>query len=141
MTDLPTLYKYAEDEGIDVDLREMKRASSLSVPLPDGSCAIAIDPRVCTDAEKTVRLAHELGHCEKGAFYNKWATCDVRMKHEVKADKWAIKMLIPEDELMNAIKSGMEIWDLAEMFNVTEDFIRKAVCLYTNGNLNTENCF
>lgn len=139
MTDLPSLYRYAEEEGIDVDYRKMKRASSLSVPIPDGSCAIAIDPRVCTDAEEKVRLAHELGHCKKGAFYNQWATCDIRQKHEVKADKWAIERLVPEDELNSAVENGYtEILDLAELFNVTESFMRKAAWWYKHGNMALE---
>ena len=31
-----------------------------------------------------------------------------------------------------------EMWDLADYFHVTEDFMRKAVCWYTYGNLATE---
>ena len=31
-----------------------------------------------------------------------------------------------------------KVWELAERFGVTEDFMRKAVCLYVHGNLATE---
>ena len=31
-----------------------------------------------------------------------------------------------------------ELWELAERFDVTEEFVRKAVCLYVHGNLATE---
>ena len=52
-------------------------------------------------------------------------------KSEHKAEKWAIKKLVPEDELQNAFKQGIvEPWNLAEYFNVTEDFIIKAVNYY-----------
>ena len=39
----------------------------------------------------------------------------------------------------DAIADGCtELWELAERFGVTEDFIRKAVCCYVHGNLATD---
>lgn len=140
MTDVDDLYRYADDCGIDIDWVPMRRASSLSVPLPDGSAAIALDLwRVNSMADHAVKLAHEIGHCETGAFYNEYAPLDVRQKHENQADKWAIERLVPKDQLDRAVKDGhTEIWDLAEVFNVTEPFMRKAAWWYTHGNLAVE---
>lgn len=137
MADLIELYRFAERQGIDVDWISMGQAMSLSVSLTDGTCCIALDPwKMDTIAKETVCLAHELGHCECGAFYNRWAALDVRQKHENHADKWAIKKLIPEDELNAMIAEGRtEIWELAERFGVTEEFMCKAMCWYQNGNL------
>ena len=139
-TNLIDLYDYAEDEGIDVDWIPMRIADSLSVELPDGSHCIAIDTwKMGSLAKETVALGHELGHCSTGAFYNRFAKRDIMQKHENRADKWAIKKLIPADELDEAVSEGhTEIWDLAEYFGVTEDFMRKAVCWYAYGNLATE---
>lgn len=108
--------------------------------------SIAINNHICMDyslmwqgAEERVHLAHELGHCVTGSFYNRWAARDVRQRHENKADKWAIKKLVPKDELLKAIKSGhINIWDLADYFNVTEDFMKKAMHWYIYGNLAVE---
>lgn len=129
---LSTLYEYADQQNIDVDWLSMSRAESLSVQLADGSCAIALDPwRMATAADEAVKLAHELGHCETGSFYNRYSPFDLRQKHERHADIWAIKKLIPEDELINAIKNGIfEPWDLAEFFCVTDEFMYKALELY-----------
>lgn len=137
VTDVFALYQYADNRGIDVDWVPMRRASSLSVPLPGGSAAIALDLwKIQSSADHTVKLAHELGHCETGSFYNQWAAIDIRQKHENCADKWAIKKLVPKDELDQAVANGnKEIWELAEYFDVTEDFMRKAICWYQNGNL------
>ena len=131
------LYEYAEDHGIDVDWIPMSRATSLSIPLPDGSYAIAIDPwKMDTLGQETVCLAHELGHCRTGSFYNRLATLDIRQKHENRADKWAVRHLISADQLDDAVANGYDtLWDLAEHFGVTEDFMRKVVCWYTHGNL------
>lgn len=137
------LYQQAEDAGIDVIWTTLTIDQSMVIQMEDGSCAIGIDPwKIDSVAQETVCLAHELGHCSTGSFYNRWAARDVRQKHENRADKWAIYHTISEDELDEAVAEGYtEIWDLAEHFNVTEDFMRKAICWYTYGNLDTDLCF
>ena len=91
-----------------------------------------MDPwRIPTLAEEKVKLAHELGHCETGAFYNRYAARDVRQKHENRANKWAYKKLVPEDELKQAILQGYrEPWELAEYFDLPEAFLRGALKYY-----------
>lgn len=137
--DLLGLYAYAERRNIDVDWIPMRRATSLSVPLGDGY-AIALDPwKLGTIAQETVCLAHELGHCETGSFYNRYAALDVRQRHENRADKWAIRRLVPEDDLDAAMADGCDtIPALADRFGVTEPFMAKAVCWYAHGNLAVE---
>lgn len=140
MTNNPLdLYAYAENRNIDVDWIPMRRATSLSVPLGD-SYAIALDPwKLGTLAQETVCLAHELGHCETGSFYNRFAKLDVRQQHENRADKWAIRRLVPAEELDAAMADGCNtIPALADRFGVTEPFMRKAVCWYAHGNLAVE---
>lgn len=133
------LYAYAERRNIDVDWVPMRRATSLSVPLGDGY-AIALDPwKLGTVAQETVCLAHELGHCETGSFYNRYAALDVRQQHENRADKWAIRRLVPAEDLETAMADGCDtIPALADRFGVTEPFMRKAVCWYAHGNLAVE---
>ena len=133
------LYAHAQRRNIDVDWVPMRRATSLSVPLEDGY-AIALDPwKMGSLAQETVCLAHELGHCETGSFYNRYAKLDVRQRRENRADKWAILHLIPAAELDAAIADGCDtIPALADRFGVTEPFMRKAVCWYAHGNLAVE---
>lgn len=140
MTNHPLdLYAYAERRNIDVDWIPMRRATSLSVPLGD-RYAIALDPwKLGSLAQETVCLAHELGHCETGSFYNQYAALDVRQRHENRADKWAIQHLISVEELDEAVAEGCEdVPALSEHFGVTENLMRKAVCWYTHGNLAAE---
>ena len=138
MTNNPLdLYRYAEQQDIDVDWVSMALATSLSVPLPGNRYAIAINPwKMDSLAMETVCLAHELGHCETGSFYNQYAVCDIRKKHENRADRWAIRRLVPRAEYESALAEGCtELSELADRFGVTPEFMRKAVCLYTYGNL------
>lgn len=137
MTDLLELYRIADENGITVDCFELRKREALSIMDTDGTCFIAIDPfKLKSGKDERMKLAHEMGHCCTGSFYNKYAACDIRQKHENRANRWAIEQLIPETELDNAIASGCtNIFDLAEYFDVTEDFMRMAVCWYTHGNL------
>ena len=132
MTTLLDLYAQAERDGVGVFWFDLNATESLSCRMPDGSCAIALDPwGMATAADELVKLGHELGHCETGSFYNPYAALDVRQKHENRADRWAIKKLIPKDELWLAMDRGYrKPWELAEYFGVTEEFLRKAVAYY-----------
>lgn len=134
---LTDLYALAKENQIIVDSFELHSREALSVMDDDGRCYIAIDPLQLTDYDdERCKLAHELGHCVQGAFYNRYALCDVRQKHENRADKWAINCLVPINEFDAAIADGCDsIWSLAEHFGVTEDFMKKAVCYYVHGNL------
>lgn len=137
MTDVLHLYQFAEENGIPVYWFNLDQAESLSFCGPEGECAIAMNPwHLPSVAEEKVKLAHELGHCETGSFYNKYAALDIREKHEHRADKWAIEHLVPAADLRQAAREGhTELWDLAEYFDVTEDFMQKAVWYHRHGNL------
>lgn len=130
--ELLELYQLADAEHIPVYSFDLPQTHSLSLMNKDGSCAVAIDPfGLNSSKDEKIRLAHELGHCVTGSFYNRYSDFDIKAKSEWKADKWAIKKLIPKDELQAAFEQGYtEPWDLAEYFNVTEEFIIKAVNYY-----------
>ena len=92
-----------------------------------------------TSAEELVAVAHEGGHISTGATHRVDSPYDLIEKHEFKADKWAILRLIPEQALDEAVAEGCtELWQLAEHFGVTEEFMKKAVCWYVHGTLATE---
>ena len=125
-----SLYELADQQNIEVLQYPMAETGSMSIMLEDGSCYIGIDPATRDGSiQERVHLGHELGHCITGSFYNIHAAIDHRQRHENRADKWAIQALIPVEELDDAIARGCtEVWELAERFRVTEDFIRKTVC-------------
>ncbi len=140
MKSLHSLYSLAHQENIPVDYFRLQKREALSVQLPDGTCAIAIDPfRLQSEADERTKLSHELGHCLTGSFYNTYSPCDLRQKHENRADKWAITHLLPPEDLDTAIAEGCtELWQLADRFGITEDLAKKAVCYYVHGNLAAE---
>lgn len=140
MRPLFEFYRIAQDAGIPVDHFRLNRREALSVMDWDGQCCIALDPRRLRDeADERTKLAHELGHCMTGSFYNQYSAYDVRQRHENRADKWAISETVPEDALDEAVAAGCtELWELAEFFGIDLDLMRKAVCWYTYGNMAAE---
>lgn len=132
MSNLDDLYALAEEEHIEIFAFSLPSTSSVSIMELDRTCYIGIDPfKVDSYVQEAQHLAHELGHCITGSFYNKYSNCDIRARHEYKANKWAIKKLVPEDELKRAIDQGLtEPWELSEYFGVTTPFMKKAMEFY-----------
>ncbi len=129
---LSQLYQLAEQSGVQVCYFPLPLNRSVSVMEPGGNCTVGMDTALPEDTPaQRVCLAHELGHCLTGSFYNIYAPLDLREKHEHRANAWAVRHLVPQEQLQNALSRGYtQIWELAEQFNVTEDFMRKALRLY-----------
>ena len=142
MTNLIALYRIAEVNGIKIKNFDLDGDEAVSLKRKD-KCFIIIDPDdVKSIADERVKLSHELGHCLTESFYSDSSSECVKQKHENRANKWAIEHLIPIGKLNKAVQQGhTEMWDLAEYFNVGEDFMRMAVCWYLYGTLDTENYF
>ena len=106
----------------------------------DGTYGVFMDfDNIQSSKEEAAIVAHEGGHASTGATHKVCSPIDLVEKHEYKAWKWAVKNYITEDELDDAVANGhTDIYSLAEYFGVTEDFMRKAVCWYTHGNLDTD---
>ena len=140
MVELSELHQIAEQQNIPVYHFPLSKVGSVSVMDAAGQCCIGLDlPHRRTRNELRVRFAHELGHCVTGSFYNRYSPADIRKLHENRADKFAVRTLIPEAALHEAVSEGCtEPWELADRFGVDEAFLKKAVCLYTHGNLATE---
>ncbi|MDY2656419.1 MAG: ImmA/IrrE family metallo-endopeptidase [Candidatus Limiplasma sp.] len=123
------LYGIAERRGHVVVCESLTETPSLSLQT-NKRCYIAIDQRLNVQQEREA-LAHELGHCEYGGFYNRSSRYDIRAKAERRADKWAFAKLVPYGQLMQAVRHGVtEVWDLAELFDVSCEFMQRAIAYY-----------
>lgn len=124
------LYEYAQQKQIIVERLKIPKNKSLSVRIQNKDF-IAIDECAMENsAEERTHLAHELGHCETGAFYEMYSPFEVRGKAEYKANKWAVLKCIPKDELVDLLRKGYQRWELAEHFGVTEKFVETACTYY-----------
>lgn len=123
------LFDIAEQSDIYVD-------TDMQMVVPSVSCDIGDLRHIgfrkgLNNREMLVCFAHELGHHKRGAFYQIEAPCFTRGQCEYKADKWAVHKLIPIRSLYAAFKKGCtEAWQLAEYFDVTEEFVQKTIEIY-----------
>ena len=125
---LEELYETADENSIDIYYYPLCHMVSVSMP---NVVAIDVD-NIDTIAEEKECLAHELGHCMTGSFYT-IDTLETRGRMEARANRWAVKKLLPFSELNEAVISGIyETWDLAEYFELPESFIKTALDYYLN---------
>ena len=127
------LYSLAEQDDICVYAFDLGERPALSVQHDDGACDIALnmDFVTCEAVEKAI-LAHELGHCEEKAFYNRYSHFDLKQRHENRANRWAFRHVIPYEDMLSAMRSGYtSTWALAEHFDLPEDFVQQAYIYYT----------
>ncbi len=129
------IYQEAESDGVGIHFMTMESCACLSIP-----GHLAVDPaKLHTTPEETTAVAHELGHIATFSFYNVNSPFDERQRCENRADRAAILRHIDKEELLALLHNGVtEPWELAEHFGFTEEFMKKAVQLYTKGNLSTE---
>ena len=107
----------------------LDKTGSISMMDDNGDCHVALDEKqIENSADRKVKLAHELGHCVLSAFYNRYSKFDLITQHEYRANRWAVEELLPFYRLRKALETGhIEIWDLAEFLELTEDFIKIAI--------------
>ena len=124
------LYKYAETSNVLIEYGSLPKNKSLSVKIGKNEY-IGIDKSIIEgSAEERTLLAHELGHCATGTFYDINSTIIDRRRAEHKAIKWSILHCVPKEELIRLIKIGYKQNEIAEYFMVTEKTIHTAYTYY-----------
>ena len=99
----------------------------------DGGAIFMNENVYCTNAERYTVLVHERAHLDSGAMYSAYTPLITMEQCETRAWKRAVMTALPFADLLAAFESGYtEVWQLAEYFEVTEDFIRKAAEIYVS---------
>jgi len=126
------MLEIAESNGIDVEYHSFRRpVLGLYTHIPNMPPVIGLDKTL--NANYRLRrcvMAEELGHHFTSAgeqiakrYYSTFERLTID-KIEYKALRWAANYLVPEDDLLDAIKEGLcEGWELAEHFDVTDEFM------------------
>lgn len=113
----------------------LKENKSFSFEDEHKYCSVFLSQSL-TRKERHECLAHELGHCEYAGFYTISTPNELRSRKEYRANKWAFLRLAPPGEVKMAIKAGCkEIWELAEWFDVTDEFMKRILDYYSNQHL------
>jgi hypothetical protein len=122
------LMDYAETHGHKVVYYPLLKNKAITLDY-NGSFIALSTTLYGIDEKETV--AHELGHAEYGGIYNRYSPFDIKEKSENRANKWAYYKLVPPGEVRVSFKHGvLESWELAEQFNVSDDFMCEALNYY-----------
>ena len=136
MVTLEKLYDKAEQENINIHNFNLENHKGCYYEYKNKKFIFMNYCYINSETEEKLTLSEELAHYYTGATYNIDDTYYLKEKAEYKALKWQINTLLPYSELSTQIKKGLtEIWELAEYFQVSEDFIRQALEYYKNKNL------
>lgn len=132
MEKLTTIYKDLFDSDVLIFDYRIPFSDAAVIEV-DGIYGIFVDTeQFRTAADETVAVAHEAGHIFTGSTYKLASPYSVIQKHENTANKWAIKKLLPFDEMKRAMDNGLTTkYELADFFEVTEDFVQMAFDYYT----------
>lgn len=124
MSNYENLISLAHSKGINVI------ESDLGIDKPFGKCIgnlIIINNRV-NECEKLCVLYEELGHFNLTVGDITDQSDLNNIKQESIARRWSYEKLISPEDIINAIISGIDnIYDLAEILNVTEDFLIQSI--------------
>lgn len=124
------LYEYAEENNIAIEHVDLPINKALSVQIEQAEY-IGMDKNVSADsAEERTLLAHELGHCATGAFYDEDTPKIIRSRQEHRAIKWALLRCVPKSELLRLIREKYHNDEIADIFGVTEEFLSEAYTYY-----------
>lgn len=125
---LAQLYDMAAALGLEIDDVPMTRLRAMS--FPQGWIAVDLR-RFSGEAELKCVLAHEIGHCQTGSFYNVHSSRAAREICERHANRYAAGLLVPLAELRKALHRGIVFNRiLARIFDVTLEFINMVLELF-----------
>lgn len=125
MQSLLSVYQDIEKLGIPVIIGTLDAEGSIAVKIDDDIRFIVLDKRIQSEKAEKVQLTHELGHHQTDTIYHESDNLSEKSRCEYRANKWAVHRLLPYEDMKAAMEKGIiEIWELAEYFDVTEDFIQ-----------------
>jgi len=138
--DLNALYQLAEQENIDVFNFPIHNKKAFCID--DGKLQlVAIDySKLDTTIEEKEIIAEEVSHLKYKLLYfltdyNNPNFASNVSKTEARAKRRAAEMLIPPEELNEALSKTTEIWELAEIFDTSETTVITAIESYKQKSL------
>lgn len=129
--ELLDIYRIAENEKIDILNYKWANAKARIFEI-DNNYYIGLDNnQINNNIEEKEILAEELGHYYCNALYYINSDKIVKDKCEYRAKKWAYSVLIPLHKLKEKIIQGLNLYDLADFFNVDYKYMNDCINFYT----------
>lgn len=125
------MYKIAENEKIDVLNYKWTNTKARIFEINNNYYIGLDNNQIENSIEETEILAEELGHYYCNALYYIDSDKIVRDKCEYRAKKWAFSVLVPFQKLKEKIIQGLNLYDLADYFNVDYKYMNDCINFYT----------
>ena len=123
-------YQLADAAGVPVVHMALPEVRSVALASGRSGVIGLDDSKPMTHAEEQAHLGHELGHCLYGGFYTRSTPFDIRERHETRANLWYIRRAIPREGLFRLLRDGYDAWEIAELLDTTEEYVRRAYYYY-----------
>jgi len=138
MTTLEQLEDYAYEQNINVQHHfHISKLRGFCI-ISNGRKIIALNKaHLKNNADETSVLAEEIGHLETNSlmplsdYMNPEYKCWTKAKNEIRAKRWAIDMLVPVEQIQDAIEYGCRnSYEIAEYCEVDVAFLEDAFKYY-----------
>ena len=108
-----------------------KDLKSMTLEMDKNDGIFVDECKIESSTEELEIIAHECGHFYTGATHRVGSPFDLIERHELRADRWAIEKIVSQHYFKSAVNAGVtEPWELAELFNVPQSFMEKAISYY-----------
>lgn len=122
---------YDDLTSLGVDVVDTRLKANSAIAFFDNFLVIDRSKFATAAHERTV-LAHETGHYLSGAFYLAYSPYEVKEQAEHKAFSASVEKYLPVSEIQRCYNRGLtETWQLADYFDLDEDYIKKALHYWT----------
>lgn len=125
------MYKIAEKEHIEVLNYKWINTKARIFELNNNYYIGLDDNQINTSIEEKEVLAEELGHYYTNTLYYLDSDKILKDKCEYRAMKWAYFVLVPLQKLKEKIKQGLNLYDLADYFDVDCKYMNDCIDFYT----------
>jgi hypothetical protein len=112
------------------EIQFLNLTGNKAVTIEDDRFYITLAKNLSRTEEKEL-AAHELGHCDYGGTYSRSTKHNLKARAEYRANKWTYYQLVSPDEVAECVRKGIVTpWELAEHFNMSYEFMCKALGYY-----------
>lgn len=132
MFEISDFYDYCDENDVDV-IPDNKIPSEGMTVRDHGFYAVGVNMKKIT-SYRTFRtvIMHESGHLHTGALHKTFSPFQLVAQAEYKANACTFKMWLTPQAINEAYRLGYrETWQLADYFDIDEEYIKKALHYWT----------
>lgn len=132
MDPLQSFYEYCEENDVDVMSYARLPAAACTVRDRGAYCVVLNPATLNTFRHLRTAVIHEEGHLRTGALHKVDSPYQLVAQSEYRANVASFRRYLPPEKIRAAMRAGYtEPWQLADYFDLDEDYIKKALHYWT----------